>query len=972
MKNRLLVCFILLSFSVTAQRHSTLASGAWVDSVFQTLTDSQKVAQLMIVRMSAIDQAAGRVVFYDSVVTSDVTRFNVGGICLFQGGPKSQAIRINQYQKLARTPIFFSIDAENGLGMRMDSVMALPRQMMLGAVRDPQLMYQYGQLVGDQCKRIGIQIDYAPVVDVNNNPANPVINDRSFGEDPNRVAELGKQYMKGLASKNVMAVAKHFPGHGDVSVDSHKDLPEIDKTQHQLDTLELYPFRKLIDAGVPGVMTGHLFVPVIDKRPNTPASISKNAVTRTLKHNLGFKGLTFTDALEMKGVAKYFPDGASSVQSLIAGNDLLCLPGDLPLTIGKVLEAISEKKLKWKDLDGRVKKVLAAKYQYGLNNWTPVDTAHLLEDLNRDVPDMYLKVAQESMTLLRRNDTALAESMTGKRVAYIGFGLQNDNVFAKRMREDFNANVYYFDYQLDSVKGDAAYEMLRGRYDAVIVGLHNLNRFPANDFGISPAALELLQKLEQQQKVITFVFGNPYAVKYVCSAQNLMACYDDNETTQSVAADWMNGRFLPHGQLPVSVCAELKAGYGIRFTRGILPEASTPQSVGLDPVKLLQIDSIARNAIKNQATPGCVVLVTKNGRIAYEKAFGNLEYNKLEPVYPESIYDLASVTKICATLISVMKLYDEGKIELDKTLGDYLPWLRGSNKDSISIRNILLHQAGLKPTILFYAETMSQDKLGTPLPAFYSSTPDSLHCVRVAEHLYMRGNFIDTMYKRIYTSGLTKSGVYVYSDNDFILLGKIVEALSGKPLDEYANDNFYAPMGLKTTGFKPRDRFAPGRIAPTEQEIPFRRQLIRGDVHDPGAAMFGGVSGHAGLFSDAYDLAVVMQMLEDGGAINGRRYIKKETIAYFNQYHSQVSRRGLGFDKPEKDNATRKEPYPCISASAYTFGHTGFTGICVWADPVKKLVYVFLSNRVNPSESNKLGNMNVRGKIMEAIYASMK
>jgi beta-N-acetylhexosaminidase len=970
MRNVLLPVLVAFSLSLHAQYNVNLPANHWVDSVYSTLSDTQKIAQLIVVRLSSIDGATGKITFYDQQVEADIHRFNIGGICLFQGGPKQQASFINHFQQIAQTPVLISIDAENGLGMRMDSVEALPHQMMLGAVQDPHLLYQYGKTVAEQCTRMGIQVDYAPVVDVNNNPDNPVINDRSFGEDPHRVAELGIQYMKGLQDNGVLATAKHFPGHGDVSVDSHLDLPVINKSRRELDTLELYPFKKIFDAGIGSVMIGHLFIPAIDSREHRAASISNNTVTGLLRKQLQFKGLSFTDALEMKGVSKYFPDGDASVESLIAGNDMLCLPGDVELSMVKIFKAIREKKLKWKDLNMRVKKVLTAKYQLGLSVWQPIDTAHILEDLNRDVPDLYRNVAKQAVTLVRRNDRPFP-GPTAKHVAYIGFGLTNDNIFSKRMRDDFKANIYFFDYGLDSVKAAAAFELLRNRYDMIVIGLHNINRFPAHDFGMSAAALQLLKNLDHQAGAVTFVFGNPYALKYVCDASVLMECYDDNEITQSVAADWLNGKFLAKGKLPVSVCNGIKAGFGISFFRGSLPEVP-PESVGLSPEKLLKIDSICKRAIALQAAPGCVVLIARNGQVAYEKAFGTMEYNKAEPVYPETIYDLASVTKICATTISVMKLYDEGKLDLNKTLGDYLPWVRGSDKDSLKIWDIMLHQAGLKDYIKFYAETLSKDKEGAPLPAYYTTTADSSHSIRVAENLYIRDDWEDTMYSRILTSKLGPVGKYVYSDNDFIFMGKIVEALSGQTLDQYAYTNFYLPMGLSTTGFKPWKRFPLNRIAPTEQEVPFRRQLLRGDVHDPGAAMFGEVSGHAGLFSDAYDLAVIMQMLLNGGTIGGHRYIKKETVDYFTAYHSDISRRGLGFDKPEKDNATRKEPYPSASASPLTFGHTGFTGTCIWADPARQLVFIFLSNRVNPQESSRLSSLNVRGNIMEDIYKAMQ
>jgi CubicO group peptidase (beta-lactamase class C family) len=413
------------------------------------------------------------------------------------------------------------------------------------------------------------------------------------------------------------------------------------------------------------------------------------------------------------------------------------------------------------------------------------------------------------------------------------------------------------------------------------------------------------------------------------------------------------------------------SGAGIVASDRLLPVTS-PELAGLDPERLRRIDTICAEAIAKQATPGCVVLVAKDGKVAYEKAFGYLTYDKKEPVYKETLYDMASVTKICATTMSVMKLYDEGRLDLQKTLGDYLPWVRGSNKASLKIWDVLLHQAGLKAFIPFYKETIDSSKEGFPLPGIYTAKPDSLHGIRVAEDLYLRNDWEDTLYKRILQSDLGPKDKYVYSDNDFIFMGKIVEAISGMSLDQYVKKTYYDPLGMSSAGFKPRERFPLARIAPTAQEPIFRRQLIRGDVHDPGAAMFGGVAGHAGLFSDAYDLALLEQLLLNGGTINGQTFLKKETIDLFTAYHSDISRRGLGFDKPEKDNASRKEPYPCGSASPQTFGHTGFTGTCVWVDPKYDLIYVFLSNRVNPQEDNpRLSSLSIRGRIQETIYQSM-
>ncbi|MDP4148949.1 MAG: glycoside hydrolase family 3 N-terminal domain-containing protein [Bacteroidota bacterium] len=990
--------FVLSMFLVrigpaVAQFHSSRSADAWVDSVFRTLSCDQKIAQLMVVRMSGFDPVTHRVVFYDQQVDSLVRQYDVGGICLFQGGPLTQAGYINYFQRITRTPILFCIDAENGVGMRMDSVTGLPRQMMLGATQDPELIYRYGRLVGAQCRRIGVQVDYAPVVDINNNPDNPVINDRSFGEDKYKVAQFGVQYMRGLQEEGVMACAKHFPGHGDVSVDSHLDLPVITKSRKQLDSLELYPFRQLFRAGVGSVMIAHLYIPAIDNTPNQATSLSKKNVTKLLRKQLHYNGISFTDALEMKGVSKFYPDESAAVQSLIAGNDMLCLPGDVPLAIRKIDSAIQKRQLKWKDIDARVKKVLYAKYTYGLANYEPVSTAHLVADLNAGITDMRREVAENALTLLRCDDSSIfplrpenlpspaqptpapsAYRKSGRRmkVAYIGMGLTADNEFSRRMRSDYNAQCYDFDYSLDSIKAAAALELLSNRYDVLVIGVHDYARFPAHDFGISGPAIWLMRQLQERSKTITLVFGNPYAIRNFCDAKILLACYEDDEITQDVAADLLNGKFTAKGKLPVTICPSLKVGDGITGPDRLLPQVP-PVELGFDPQRLQRIDTICREMIAKEAAPGCVVLVAKGGKIAYERAFGHLSYDHAEPVYKETIYDMASCTKICATTMAVMKLYDEGRLDVHKTLGDYLPWVKGTDKASLRIWDVLLHQAGLKAFIPFYKETIDSSKEGFPSPDIYSPGPDSTHGIRVAEGLYIRNDWQDTLYARILDSKLGPKDKYIYSDNDFIFMGKVVEALTGMTLDQYVKKTFYDPLGMSSAGFKPREHFPLARIAPTEQEAVFRKQLLRGDVHDPGSAMFGGVAGHAGLFSDAYDLALLEQMLLNGGTLNGHTYLKRSTIDFFTAYHSGISRRGLGFDKPEKDNARRKEPYPCFSASPETFGHTGYTGTCVWVDPKYDLIFIFLSNRVNPwgGDNLKLSSLNIRSRIQETVYQAL-
>ncbi len=972
MKRKFLLLSLCLQilFPGFSQHNNTLSASQWVDSVFASLTEDQKITQLIIVRLSSINSRTREVTFYEEKVREAVEKYNVGGICLFQGGPVTQALLINHLQSVAQTPVLISIDAENGLGMRMDSVISLPRQMMMGAVTDEKIIYNYGRWVGQQCRRMGIQVNYAPVVDVNNNPDNPVINDRSFGENKYVVAAHGISYMKGMQDAGIMACAKHFPGHGDVAVDSHLDLPVINKSKTELDTTELYPFRALFNAGVGSAMVAHLYIPAIDQTQNRATSISINTVTGLLRNEMGFKGLTFTDALEMKGVTKFFPDGDAAVESLIAGNDMLCLPGEVPVVLQKIKEAIRKDRVSVSAINDHVKKILLAKYNLGLNKTSPVILKNLTDNLNTESKQIRKQIAENAITLLRYDDhNAFPIPATlDNNIALISIGTKKDNRFSQRVRKDYNADVFHFDYSLPASSVLPLVELIRSRYQTVVISIHGANRFPANNFGISEASVNLVQKIANEKHTSLFVFANPYSIKNFCGLKNIIACYEDEPITQDVAADVLNGKIVPKGKLPVTVCTAFPSGTA--KTMDLMP-AANPNLLGLEPDQLKRIDSLAEDAVRQQATPGCVVLVAKEGRIAYYKSFGYYTYDSTEAVQKESVYDMASVTKICATTLSIMKLYDQGKLKLNSTLGTYIPWVRGTNKENLKIEDILLHQARLKSFIPFYQETIDP-VTGQPFPSVYSNSPNNEFRVQVADSLYMNASWLDTLNRRIIKSPLEKPGTYVYSDNDFIFLGKIVEAISGLSLDKYVEKEFYQPLGLTSAGFNPKKKLNDSKIVPTETEKVFRRQTIRGFVHDPGAAMFGGVAGHAGLFSNAYDIAVLMQMVLNKGVLNGIRFLSDTTIAKFTAYSSTISRRGLGFDKPEKDNAIRPEPYPTLSASPLTFGHTGFTGTCVWADPKHNLIYVFLSNRVHPDGRNKLLKMNVRSNIHEVIYEALK
>ncbi len=956
MKKPFFYTFLFVSLYTTAQHTSALPEKAWVDSVFRSLSKEQKIAQLMVIRAHSNlgpEHVKG--------VTDLIVKYNIGALCFFQGGPVRQALLTNTYQALAKTPLLITIDGEWGLGMRLDSVVKYPYQLTLGALPDEQIVYKMGLAVGRQMARLGVHVNYAPVLDINNNPANPVIGYRSFGESREKVARFGVAYIRGMQEAGIMASAKHFPGHGDTDVDSHADLPVIKKSRAQLDSLELYPFQQAVAAGVGSVMIGHLSVPAVEGAANVPTSLSKKTITGLLRNDLNFGGLTFTDALEMKGVTKHFPSGEASVQALLAGNDMLCLPENFNAAMNAIKTAIRKKAVKWKDIDAKVRRVLTAKYKLGLAHAQGVDTANLLADLNSETEALKKTVARNTVTVLR-NEARFFPFAPDKRIAYVAIGTAANNDFGKRLMEDFKTDTFSFAHKETAAGAARILQQLdSAAYDAVIVGVHNYSYRPANNYGLSTTAIALCDSLQRRNAAV-FLFGNVYAATFFCDAKTLVALHQDDAAFQQAAADFLRGSLTAIGRLPVTVC---NIKYGASLALNNLAPA------GVAPA-WLRIDSIVRYGLARKAYPGAAVIAVHEGRIKYHKAFGNYEFDPASrPVTLESIYDLASVTKTSATTVAVMKLYEDGKLDLDKTLGDYLPYAQGSNKAPLKIRNILLHQAGLSAFISFYKETI--DTAGGNRGSLYRNARDTLFTIPVAQGVWLRRDWNDTMLLRIMQSPLGPPGKYVYSDNDFILLGKIVERITGTTLDQYVQQTFYTPMSMGTTGFRAAQRFGLERIVPTEQEKYFRRQLLQGYVHDEGAAMFGNISGHAGLFSNASDLATLYQMLLNGGELHGERYLKPETIELFTAYGSGISRRGLGFDKPEKDNTTRTDPYPSRSASPETYGHTGFTGTCVWVDPAEKLVYIFLSNRVyNTRANNLLSQLGIRGKIQEAIYEALK
>jgi len=947
---------MVMGFVINTQvQAQSRAQKKWVNKQFASLSFNEKIAQLMIIRAhSAWDPTK-----VDSLAKV-IQKYNIGGLCFFQGGPVKEALQTNYFQSIAKTPLLITMDAEWGVGMRLDSVEMFPRQLSLGAIASPNLAYQMGEAVAAQCKRLGIQVNYAPDIDVNNNPGNPVINDRSFGQNIDRVISHGVAYMKGMQDHGVMATAKHFPGHGDVTVDSHLDLPVINKSRAALDSMELKPFKALVEAGIGSVMVAHLFVPAIDSTPKLATSLSPKAVNGILRKELGFKGISVTDAIDMKAIANNFPQGESSAQALIAGNDMLCLPGDIDKSIAKIKEAIHDGRLHRRDINARVKKILNAKYQYGLQKITLIDTTHLLADLNASVGVLKAEMAVQSLTYSKAN--TLPDLISGKKTAYIALNVGGPTLLTKALETQYHVTVFYVaakdSNQIASIQNKVA------AFDQVFVGLHNYSRRPANKFEIPNAFIQFLNQPHPAQW-IHIILGNPYAVGHFKQIQNILFAYEDNNYVQTAVLHWMEGKTQASGQLPVTVTEELQ--FGNSFQQLLQPNTSA----FVDDKKLASIDSLVQDAIAKKAIPGCQVLVAKKNKIIFNKAYGLTAGEGSTPVTLDTYYDLASVTKVSASTVSIMKLVEEGKVDIHKTIGDYLPWVKGNPKAQITLKDLLLHQAGLYPYIKFYESLLNTD--GSFKAGLVTNVPDNTHQKMITPSKYLLNSWQDTIQDKILKSSVTTPGKYVYSDNDFIFLGLIVEQVTGMSLHEFATQRFYSPLGMQSTGFLPLQKTSLDNIAASELDNYYRHELIRGAVHDEGASVMGGIAGHAGLFSNATDLAKLYLMLLNKGTWEGKQYLQASTVDTFTAYNTNNSRRGLGFDKPEKNNATSKDPYPCLSASPSTFGHTGFTGTCVWADPESDLLYIFLSNRVYPTRDNKaFSELNLRPKIQEAIYKVYK
>ncbi len=952
---------------VPEKKEENLAQKIWVDSVAQQLTQDEKIGQLFMIRAHS-DKGPDHIAQVEKLIRE----YHVGGLLFFQGTPQKQAELTNKYQALSKRPLMIAMDAEWGLGMRLPKqTISYPKQLMLGAIKDNRLIYDMGQEVARQCRRLGVHVNFAPVADVNNNPDNPVINERSFGEDRHNVTAKSYMYMKGMQDGKVMACAKHFPGHGDTNTDSHYDLPVIKHNFNRLDSIELYPFKVLAQHGIQSMMVAHLAIPAIDNALNTPSTLSSKTVRDLLKTRMGFEGLIFTDGLEMAGVTKHHKAGQLEVKALKAGNDILLLPQNVPAAYKAIKAALESGKLSKEELDISVNKILNAKYKLGLHQPQRVATSNLENELNsKRGKELKRVLVENAITVVRNDDNILPFKNLNKiNIGALAIGRTTAPEFQKILSNYGPLNTLQTGKEISASQSKALRSQLKNK-DVVVVSLHGMSSSSRKQFGVSSSARNFINQLSAETKVILVLFGNPYALKYFDNINNIVVSYNSWDMTQRATAEGLFGCIKMKGHLPVTASRKSHFGAGVVTPMLQRIRYDLPESVGMNADTLALIEEIANEAISIKATPGCQVLVAKDNKIVYNKAFGHFTYAKKRSVKTSDIYDLASVTKVAATTLSIMKLQEEGKIDINQPFSKYLPFLKGSNKSQLKIRDIMAHHAQLKSWIPFYKETMTKGKRKRPSTRHYSKVKKGKFSVKVTDNLYIDSNYVKIIYQEIKDSDLrTKSG-YKYSDLGFILFGKMIKDLTGQDLATYTQKNFYEPLGLKTLTFNPCDKHSKANIPPSEKDNYFRNETVKGNVHDMACAMMGGVSGHAGLFGNAEDLAVVYQMLLNNGYYGGQHFLRPETIRQFTQKYERSTRRAIGFDMLETDPA-RTQNISSL-ASKRTFGHTGFTGIGAWADPEHNVIFIFISNRSYPKSTNwKLNKEDIRIRMHDVVYRAM-
>ena len=983
---------LLLGSNNSAYCSSTQVDSSGVDSTLQQMTLDEKIGQLFMIAAYSNQSKE-----YEMNLEKQIQKFHIGGLIFFQGDPIRQARLTTRYQKASKYPLWIGLDAEHGVGWRLKSAMVFPKMAIIGAMRNDSLVYALGATIAKHCRVLGVHINFAPVVDINSNPDNPVIGIRAFSEDPEEVAQKAILYMKGSLSQNVLAVAKHFPGHGDTDTDSHYTLPYIPHTRDRIENIEFYPYKALIEASAPAIMTSHLNVPALDSS-GMPATLSPIIINGILRKELKFKGLCITDAMNMKGVTKIAPPGEAEVKALLAGNDILLFPENPEKAVLAIKKAIADSLISEDFINEKCYKILVAKQTYALPNLYPIETSELLLQLNTP-EDISLKqsIYKEAITLVKNKDSLIPlKHLDTLKIASLNFGNSKVNNFQQTLSRYTNVKHFTSKANLKAEEINTLIKQFKP-YNCIIIYNHAGNNSSGKKFGHSNSLANLIKRLTGK-RVILCQAAMPYGLQgYInLPIDAILVSYENQIDAQQYAAQGIFGGIAINGHIPVSISTEYPVGTGIRTKKTRLGY-ETPETCHISSSKLLQIDSICSAAIKDKATPGCQVLIAKNGSIIYNKAFGFHSYEKTTANKTDDIYDIASISKITATLPAIMKLYDKGQICLNKPLSTYYTALEDTDKKEMTTEEILCHNAGLKSFIPLFTYAVDKKSISDPLFTTKRTSNNTLRLdsrlytntnynfkdstlssrsrkgyIHLSSGLYIYPNYRDTIIQTILHSPIDTLKNYAYSDLGFIFLKYAAEEVSGKGIDTFCQESFFYKLGMSSTNFLANQRLPVAKIVPSCYDQVFRKTEIKGCVHDPTAVLLGGIAGHAGLFSTAEDLAKILQMYLNKGNYGDETYLSPQTIEKFTSRNSLFpeNRRGLGFDKPESDS-TKTNPV-CEYSPLSSYGHSGFTGTMAWCDPENDLIYIFLSNRTYPNEfNNKLSKENIRTKIQEVIYQSL-
>lgn len=963
-----------------------------VDSTMASMSVEEKIGQLFMIAVWSEWQEQTLEKIY-----KDAAKYHIGGVCFFAGPAHKQAVISNRLNEETKIPMLYGVDGEWGLGMRVTDAHSFPYAMNVGAVTDSSLVLEMGHQIGRHCKRLGVHVNFAPVHDLNSNPLNPVINYRSFGSGVGNVSQKCEAYIQGMQAEGVLAVAKHFPGHGDTRTDSHHALPVIDKSRAEFEAAEFLPFQNAIDNGLEALMIGHLSVPQLSTQ-DLPASLNPEIIYDIVKRDMGFEGLIVSDALNMNAVAKGIEN--HYLKAFQAGNDILLFPADLEEGVKQLKNGLANGAIQLSDLDERCRRVLNYKYALGVQDTKAIDFENLKQDLNPATAKVLSqKLIENSLTLVRNADASIPlRDLDKKKIAAISInntGASFLSTLKKYTEIKTLTSAMISEEEKNKILKNLA------QYDLVIVGLHGAQRTQGANYGISDLDMDFLDELSSLTEVHTVLMANPYALRKMPietfeRLQSLMFTYGDTQEIQSLAAQGLMGGIALQGRLPLNINSYLKEGIQFTTQATRLAYTEVPESVGMDSHILLGIDSIVDEMIDGEMAPGCQVLVARRGKVLWSKSYGYHTYDKKQQVRLDDLYDIASVTKIAATVPLVMQQKDAGNLDLKLPIVHYLPQLEGYDKAKMNIKEMLLHQAGLESYIGFDFKLIDEDKLEEKLfhkgytkdysikltPGIYmtnsfsyrdgylSDTASKHFNTKVADGIYTFADYKQEMFHMMDTLPLRNNKRYQYSDLGFYYAFRILEESTGESLDNLVQKRLYAPLGMNYTLYNPLKRFDKSHIVPTVDEVFFRKQLLHGYVHDQGAALMGGVAGHAGIFCNANDLAKLMQMYLNDGFYGGENYILPKTIKYFTQHTEHDYRRGVGFDKPET-HPERPQP-TCVSAPPCAFGHTGFTGTGVWADPENELIYIILTNRVHPHPyNNKFSKADIRPRIQQVIYDAM-